>query len=252
VLLSFTDSSLSGDVAFVGVDNYAALAENPQFLGSLGTTAAYAAQVVVPCLLLAVVLGRLLAANSRLNAAFMTIFFIPFVLPGVAIGIVFVLLFQQYGFVNEVLAIDHPWLSDTRTALLVVSVATIWSMVGYYTIIFAAGYQQIPPEITEAALIDGAGALRRFLHIELPLLRPTMLFALVTCVAAVLTDFGMPFIMTQGGPADATLTLPLLIYNQSFMYGAVGRSSAMAVVLLLAAVALTLAIVRMTRERAKR
>ncbi|WP_368498139.1 carbohydrate ABC transporter permease [Herbiconiux sp. A18JL235] len=252
VVLSFTESSLAGRVDFVGVENYVGLAADKQFLGSLWTTAAYTLQVVGPCLILAVIMGRLLTARTRLNSVFMTVFFIPFVLPGVAIGIVFVLLFQQYGLVNQIAGGDHAWLSDARTALIVVSAATIWSMVGYYTIIFAAGYQQIPPEITEAATIDGAGAVRRFFSIELPLLRPTLIFALVTSVAAVLTDFGMPFIMTQGGPADATLTLPLLIYNQSFMYGAVGKSSAMAVVLLIAAVALTIVIVRATRERVRR
>jgi multiple sugar transport system permease protein len=115
----------------------------------------------------------------------------------------------------------------------------LWTNLGYYTVITLAGVRDIPREFYEAANLDGAGAIARFRWITIPLMRPILLFILMIATTDALTLFIQPYLLTQGGPGDATRTLSLLIYQVAFMYTDVGRASAIAVVLLVIALAIS-------------
>lgn len=241
--LSLTNANLLSPPQFIGLDNYSFLLSNDLWWSSLARTAVYAAEVVVPTLLASFLLARLVVRGCRGKAAFMTIYFLPYVIPGAAAALVFALMLQQQGPINQFLGTTIAWLGDPDFALIGVSVATIWSMVGFYFVVFMAGFQQLPHELIEAASLDGAGVLRIVRHIELPLLRPTLLFCLVAVTADVLTNFGTVYVMTNGGPGTATLTLPLLIYREIFRYSSAGLGAAMAMVLL--AIGLILAAIQL-------
>jgi multiple sugar transport system permease protein len=124
----------------------------------------------------------------------------------------------------------------------------IWTNLGYYTVIMVAGVKDIPRECLEAASVDGAGAWRRFIYITLPLVRPVLLFVAVIAVTDALNLFVQPFLLTGGGPGDATRTLSELIYETAFQYGRAGKASAMAVVLLLLASVVALIQFRLLRR----
>ena len=237
--LSFTDASLIAPPNFVGGANYDKLLTDTVFLDSLARTFVYAVNVVVPTLLVGLVLARIIVRVSRGRGILMTLYFLPFVVPGVVAALVFSLLFHRYGVVNSLTGLDIAWLQDESWAMLAMSVTTIWAMTGYYTVIFTAGYQQVPAELVEAAKIDGANSWHRFRYVEIPSLVPTLLFASVSVTAAVMTDFGTPFIFNQGGPNYATTTLPLYIYDQTFQYSSAGYGEAISTVLLLIGLVLT-------------
>ena len=247
--LSLTNASLIAPPQFIGLANYGTLFSSSLWWASVGRTVAYAAEVVIAALVLSWAMARLTMRAAHGRAVFMTVYFLPYVIPGVASALVFDLLFQRYGVINQGFHLSIPWLTDPSTALYAVSIATIWSFVGYYTVIFMAGYQQLPKDLTEAALIDGANVGQLIWYVELPMLRPTILFSTVTAVAAVLSNFATPFVMTQGGPGRATTTLPLLIYDEAFSYSSAGLGEAMALVLLVASIIITAIQLRLLRSR---
>ncbi len=242
--LSMTDASLISSPQFVGLQNYQQLLHSDEWWQTLWRTFEYAAEVVVPTLLISLVMARLVTRCRRGRAVLMTIYFLPYVVPGVVAALVFELIFQRYGLVNSALHLSLAWLTNPSIAMYAISIATIWSMIGYYVIILMAGYQQIPGELIEAAAIDGARMLQLIRYVELPALRPTLLFCTISSTAAVMTNFGTPYVMTDGGPSNATLTLPLLIYNEAFKYSSAGLGEAMAMVLLLISLLLALFQVR--------
>ncbi|CAM5458981.1 carbohydrate ABC transporter permease [Leifsonia shinshuensis] len=250
--LSFTDSSLIAPPNFVGVDNYTKLVGDPVFWGSLWRTFQYALEVVIPTLVCGILLARVVVRIKRGRALFMTIYFLPFVVPGVVSALVFSLLFNQYGLVNSILGTHIAWLQDESVAMVALSATTIWAMTGYYTVIFMAGYQQVPEELLEAAKLDGANAWQQFRYVEVPALTPTILFASISVTAAVITDFGTPFILNQGGPNYATTTLPLYIYNQTFQYSSAGYGESISTVLLVIALVLTFLQVLLITRRNRR
>ncbi len=250
--LSFTDSSLIAPPNLIGGDNYSKLASDPVFWGSLGRTFQYALEVVIPTLAAGILLARVVVRIKHGRALFMTIYFLPFVVPGVVSALVFSLLFNQYGLINSILGTRIAWLQDESVAMVALSATTIWAMTGYYTVIFMAGYQQVPEELLDAAKIDGASAWKQFRYVEIPALTPTILFASISATAAVMTDFGTPFILNSGGPNYATTTLPLYIYNQTFQYSSAGYGEAISTVLLVIALLLTLLQVLLITGRNRR
>jgi ABC-type sugar transport system permease subunit len=238
--LSFTDASLIAPPNFIGADNYAKLVGDPVFWGSLWRTFQYAFEVVIPTLVVGILLARVIVRMKRGRALFMTVYFLPFVVPAVVSALVFSLLFNEYGLVNSILGTQIAWLQDESVAMVALSATTIWALTGYYVVIFMAGYQQVSEELLDAAKIDGANSWKQFWYVELPSLTPTLLFAVISATAAVMTDFGTPFILNQGGPNYATTTLPLYIYNQTFQYSSAGYGEAISTVLLGIALVLTL------------
>jgi multiple sugar transport system permease protein len=236
---SFTDYALLGDPHWVGWDNYARLAEDERFLASLRVTFAYVALSVplelVFALLVAVVLNRGLHGL----AAYRAIYYLPSLLGGsVAVAILWRQIFGRDGLVNDVLAlvgIDGPgWVSSPEYSLLTLVVLRVWQF-GAPMVIFLAGLRQIPDDVYEAATIDGANAVQRFVRITLPLLSPIIFFNLVLQTIGAFQAFTPAFIVSggTGGPSDSTLFYTLYLYQRAFGSFEMGYAAALAWVLLL-------------------
>ena len=223
--------------AFVGLANYERLLDDTRFHMSLvqhrrSTRWASTLPILAIPLLLAVALNRG-AMRTILRGAF----FFPFTLSVVTVGLTWLwLLDPVVGPFNYYLhALGGParsWLSEPATAMWVIIVTTVWWVTGYYLVIYLAGLQDIPRDLYESAALDGAGAIRSFWAITLPLLRPVLLFVFVTHMIGSFQIFGQVFVLTQGGPGDATRTVVQHLYETAFQnFFQFGSASAMAWVL---------------------
>ena len=245
---------------FIGLRNYQSLLQDATFLISLKNTAVYVAAVTVIGIPLALLVAS--AAHRLIGPVRSTVryaFFLPLATPMVAAGLIWRWMYEpRLGLMNAALQgiglKGLPWLLDPSTAMLAVIVMSLWKSLGYNVIIFLAGLQSIPEEFHDAAKVDGASSFQRFRFVTLPLLKPTQLFVLVTTLIAAFQVFTEVFILTTsagvtaGGPANSTRTLVLHIYETAFTYLKMGRASAMATVLLVIILVLTLIQLRLYRE----
>lgn len=234
--VSLFDWSGIGSRHYIGLANYRELVHDQAFLHSLKVTAIYTFTFVP--ILLAASLGLAILVNQRLRFTgfFRSAFFVPYMVSLVVASLIWtVILDQRSGLLNALLGhvgvAPQPWLGSTKLALWSVLIVTLWQGVGYSMIIFLAGLQDIPRDYYEAAQIDGAGAWTCFRRITLPLLRPTSLFVLVIAVIASFQLFDPVYVLTQGGPANATTTVVYYIYQQAFQFFRLGYASALAIVL---------------------
>lgn len=221
---------------YVGVHNFQTLLSDPTFGQSILTTFTYVLGTYVPTLALALLLALALNANIRARAFFRTVFFVPVVMSMVVVTVIWRLMFQHFGLINaSILDPLHlgpvEWLNSGIFAPLAIIIMSIWKEVGFYGIIFLAGLQNIPHEYYEAARVDGAQALGTFRHITLPLLQPTILFAAIIAMINGFQIFIPQYVMTSGGPINATLVLALNIYQTAFVYLLTGKAAAMSVLL---------------------
>ncbi len=244
--ISFTNWNALGSPAWVGAANYQRLLADPVFWSSLRVTALYTV-IYVP-LVFVVSLGLAVLANQRLPGigVFRTIFFVPVVLSLVVTGLMWRFIFdEQVGLLNYGLSLVHlpprAWLGDVNLALPAIITVSVWINMGYYMTIFLAGLQDIPREFYEAARMDGAGGWHAFTRITLPLLRPTSLFVLVVTLIGSFQVFDQIWVMTKGGPADATQVTVIYIYKQAFQYLSLGYASAIAFALFLVIFVVSLA-----------
>lgn len=256
--MSFTDFTVRDiqsplGVNFVGLEQYAGLFGNDQFLKSLGVTG-YFVVVGIP-LTMGVAFALALALNNgidRFRSFFRMGFYLPVVTGLVAIAVVWRFLLQDEGVINAMLGwlgIDGPnWLHSTTWAMPAMILMAVWRNAGTLMIIFIAGLQGIPPEVREAALIDRAGAWRRLTSITLPLMRPTLLLGAVMCSVGYLQFFEEPFVMTSGGPLDSTLSVSYFTYNQ-FGFGKYATASAASYVLFIIIALLSLVQFRALRSK---
>jgi len=242
LVLSFTDFDIYalGDPAnlrFIGLDNYFRLLRDPVFWLALKNTL-YFVGLGGP-LSVMVSLGAALVVNHRLvrlKGVFRSLLFLPVVTTLVAVAVVWRYLYHpRYGFLNYALGwvgiepID--WLGDPDWAMPAIILMAIWKNFGFNMIIFIAGLQSIPTRLYEAATLDGADAWRQFRHITLPLLAPTFLFVTVVTMIGYFQLFAEPYVMTQGGPANSTLSVALLMYQEGFRWWNMGYAAATAFVL---------------------
>ena len=242
LLLSFTDFDIYalGDLnrlRFVGFNNYLQLLQSPLFWTALGNTFYFV--LVGGPLSVAVSLGAALLVNARLTrfpSFFRTAFFLPVVTTLVAVAVVWRYLYHpRYGLLNYGLSwlgiepID--WLGDPNWAMSAIILMAVWKNFGFNMIIFIAGLQNIPMQLYEAARIDGASAWRQFRYLTLPLLGPTFLFVALMTMIGYFQVFAEPYVMTQGGPANRTLSVVLLMYEEGFRWWNMGYASAAAFVL---------------------
>lgn len=242
LVLSFTDFDLYAiadprNARFVGLANYAELLRDPLFWRALGNTLVLVAAGVPLTLALALGGALLVSAGvTRLRGFWRTLFFAPVVTTLVAVAVVFRYLYHpRFGLFNEALALvglpPVDWLGDPRFALAAIVILAAWRSFGYGLVIFVAGLQAIPATLYEAAALDGASAWQQFRRITLPLLRPTLLFVAIITTVGYFQVFAEPYVMTRGGPANATLSIALLMYEQGFRWWNMGRASAIAFVL---------------------
>ncbi len=246
--LSFTDYDILSSPRFSGISNYVrALSGDRLFWPSLGRTAYYALASVP--ILLAGSLGLAMLLNQQLKGSntFRTFFFLPHLTPDVAMAILWVwLLHPKLGpinnmFLNKIGIVDFPWLTDPKTVIPSLIVMAVWLGVGgNRMLIFLASLQGVPVSLYEAAELDGAGAWAKFRHVTLPMISPAILFNLIIGVIAALQVFSVAFVATEGGPSYGSWFFALHIYNQAFAYFRLGYGSALAWLLLLIVLALTL------------
>jgi len=260
--LSFTDFDLyaladSRNLRLVGFQNYVRLLANPLFWQALGNTL-YFVVVGVP-LSIAVSFGAALLLHSRLarfRGFFRTALFAPVVTTLVAVAVVWRYLFDtRHGWLNYTLgAIGvHPidWLGDPHWAMPAIIVFAVWKSFGYNMIILLAGLQGIPDELYEAARIDGASAWRQLRDVTIPMLAPIVVMVSILTIAGYFQLFAEPYVMTQGGPLQSTVSVLYFMYEEGFKWWNLGSASAVAFVLFLLIFALTVVQLRLARwERA--
>ena len=248
--LSLTDFDIYAladlhNLRFVGLGNYIGLLHNPLFWQALGNTF-YFVGVGVP-LSIAVSLGAALLLHSKLGhfkPFFRTAFFAPVVTTVVAVAVIWKYLFHtQYGLVNWALSYLHvdpvDWLGDPHWAMPTIILFAVWKNFGYNMIIFLAGLQAIPEDLYEAARIDGASRWRQFLHVTLPMLGPTLLLVGILTLAGYFQLFAEPYVMTQGGPLQSTVSVLYLMYEEGFKWWNLGNASAVAFLLFVLMTAVT-------------
>jgi len=231
-ILSFQTSE-RGQYVFAGLDNYKRLLEDAIFWKALGNTFIIFVVQVPIMLILALVLASLLNSQLlKLKGFFRVSFFLPAVTSLVAYSILFSIMLQEEGILNTFigyLGVDQiSWLSDPFWAKVSIILAMTWRWTGYNMVIFLAALQNVPEEMYEAASIDGAGKIRKFFSITVPSLKPVILFAAILSTIGTLQLFDEPYNLTKGGPADATMSLGLYIYQNGFNYFDFGYASAIA------------------------
>jgi multiple sugar transport system permease protein len=249
-LLSLTDFDVYGlarpsTVRVVGLDNYGRLLADPRFWTALRNTVVFVA--IGGPLGIVVSLAAALAVDARVTRwkpFFRTALFVPVVTTLVAVAIVWRFLYHpRTGLVDAGLAaLGLPrvdWLGDPRWALPAIIVLSVWKSFGFNMLIFVAGLQGIPQVLYEAARLDGAGAWQRFRRVTLPMLGPTTAFVAVTTTIGGLQLFAEPYVMTQGGPGDSTLSIVLLMYEEGFRWWNLGYAAAIAFVLFAIILAVT-------------
>lgn len=254
LVLSFFTWNLATTPQFVGLANYKGLTQDPVFWSSLARTFEFVV-LNIP-LQIGVALILAIALNQKLPGmkAFRTMFIIPWVSTPVAIALVWDWLFNDnFGLINVGLnAIGLPsvqWLTSQTMALPSVVIVNVWQYAGFTMMLLLAGLQGIPGHLYEAAAIDGATKWRQHLHITLPLLRPVLFFVVVTSIIGSFQVFDIVYIMTQGGPGDATRVYYLYLYQQAFQFSNIGTACAMAVILFLVILAVTVGQMRLFGER---
>jgi multiple sugar transport system permease protein len=251
--ISVTDWSGIGERQFVGLDNYDELLHDGTFRHSLKVTLVYTVWFVPLLYVLSLALALLINQNLKFNGVFRTLYFLPFMFSLVVTSIVWTfMLDERAGIFNVVLGKfgieSQSWLGDAAYAPWALVIVTLWQAIGYSMIIFLAGLQDIPRDYHEAATIDGAGAVKRFRTITLPLLKPTSVFVLVISIIGAIQLFDPIYVMTQGGPFNATQTAVFYMYQNAFQYFRFGYASALAVVLFVILLITSLTTLRLFRH----
>jgi multiple sugar transport system permease protein len=244
--ISFTDYDILGSPVWVGLENYIKLFHDPFFWQSIKVTVIYSVVSVPLGLVVSLALAMLLNRSLKGIYLFRTIFYLPAVISGVAVSLLWKWIFNpDFGLMNYFLAflgIDGPkWLFDENWALPALIVMSLWG-VGGGMLIYLAGLQGIPTELYEAAEIDGANRWRKFISVTIPMLSPVIFFNLVMGIIGSLQIFTEGYVMTAGGPNNSTLFSVLYLYRNAFDYLQMGYASAIAWVLFLIILLLTLAV----------
>ena len=220
IYLSFM-TTRRGDIVFAGLQNFKRLLFDQYFYTSLKNSLIYLIIQVPIMTLLAILLAMALHNGiTKLKGLFRTIYFIPFIVESVAYSLIFVLLFQERGVINFLLSLLNVgpimWLTQTWPARFLIMLIMTWRWTGYNMIIILAGLQSIPNDYYEAATIDGANAFHKFVNITIPMLKPVILFSTILSTIGTLNLFTEPYLLTNGGPNNSTISLGLYIYRQAF------------------------------------
>ena len=240
---SLCEYSLLQKPLYIGTQNYQDLWNDPIFWKALKNTFYYAAMALPAGMMVSLGLALLLNADIKGQAIYRTIIFLPSLVPAVASAMLWLWLYNaKLGLINIMLGyvgIAGPgWLTTPEWAMPALALMSVWG-VGQTVVIYLAGLQDVPREITEASQIDGAGPWTRLWNITLPMISPVIFFNLVMAIIGTLQVFSQPYIMTGGGPARATYFFTMYLYDNSFTYLKMGYASAMAWVQLLIILCLT-------------
>lgn len=251
-----------GEMPWRGLDNYTfLLTQDRVFPRALSNTALFAVSGVTVNVILGLAFALLLNTRIVGRPIWRVLYFMPVITSPLALGVIFAFMFNRnYGLINNALVSvgipRQPFLNSPDQALFVIVLIAIYQYVGYYIVIFLAGLQGIPQEYYDAAKVDGANNVQEFLFITLPLLRPVMLFVVVTNTIGALQVFDIVYAATgaggtssAGGPANATMTVVLHMYNTAFKFSRMGRAAALAFILFAIIMVITIVQLRLLRDR---
>lgn len=248
-------NGLGPAVDFVGLDNFRTILADRVFLKALGNVVLIVIFSLALQLPLALALAVLVGKNLPGRALFRTIFFMPYVLSEVNVAIMWMLLYNadpERGLINAIVVglggKSVPWLADPEIALLAVFIALTWKYFGFHMLLYLTGLQNIPTEIEEAGRIDGANGFQNFFYITLPLLASTIKTSVYISVLGSLQQFILVWIMTKGGPVNASETLATYMYRFGFVRFQLGYGSAVAIYMFLICLTFSLIYQRLTRE----
>ena len=255
--LSFTDWQGYGSPIYIGSANYARLLGDPVFYKSLTNTLVIWIISIVPQLSLALVLALILSEKFvRGKHFFRAVFYFPNLVTPVSIGVLFSLLFDwQTGVANKALLALHlvgvpvNWLGDPFLSRILVAGVICWQWFGYNMLLYLAGLQSVPDEIVEAAKVDGANSVQVATRIQIPLLRPVILFTLITSIIGGMQIFDVPYLLTGVGPDNSTLTIVMYLYNTAFKDSRYGYASTIAYSTFVLIALLSMATFRLGRSR---
>ncbi|HEX8026264.1 MAG TPA: sugar ABC transporter permease [Candidatus Limnocylindrales bacterium] len=259
VFYSFTTWDIVRPPVFSGLDNYQHLLRDPVFWKALTHSVIY---LIVTPTIIALSVGLAIVVNRPLRGihVFRALYFVPAVSGSIAIGIAWRFLFDRNGFLNSALItlgwIKDPiqWLSNPDTVLPVAMLLTIWAGIGYYSVIFLAGLQNIPEELYDAAQIDGANSFQKHWHVSLPGIRPQIVFVAVISSLAALKVFDEIYVLTNrsGGILDSATTIVFYLWKQAFINGHAGYAAAIAIVLLVLTLVFSILNVRLLERGEER
>lgn len=237
VYISFTEWSLLGSPEWLGLKNFSQLFRDPLFWTAWRNTLVYTGVSVPLSMILGLGIAVLLNRKLPGMAIFRVLFFVPMTVGVVASGLLWSWMFTpQYGLINYLFHFvglgPYPWLTGTSTAMPSIIIVGVWRALGFNIIVFLAGLQAVPEQLYDAATVDGAGPVRKFRHITIPLLSPTLFFGALIGVIMSFQVFEQTYVMTQGGPGNSTLTIIYFIFQQGFSYLRMGYASAASVTFL--------------------
>jgi len=239
-VMSLYETDLISPSVFVGLKNYQVLFRDPVFQQSVNNNILLVIGSLIAHLFLALLLANILFDKFKGNNFFQSVFFLPSVITGVAVGLTWTFIFSsRFGLLNSILETVHleqfqrSWLADKNTAMLGIIIAVMWQYVGYHVVIQLAAMRNIPSELYEAAAIDGASKWRQFTDITLPLIKPVLRVDAILIITGSLKFFDLVYVMTNGGPNHATEVLSTYMFYQGFRTLKYGYASAIANILLL-------------------
>lgn len=240
VYMSFLQTDLMSPSKFIGMKNYINLFRDKTFIEALGNNVILVIGSLVANLPIALLLGNILFQKIKGSHFFQTVFFLPSVICGVAIGLAWTFIYNsEFGILNKLLEtvgledLQHIWLADKKLAMFCIMIVVMWQFIGYHMIIQIAAMKNIPESYYEAARIDGAGQWEQFKKITFPLIKPILKVDAVLIVTSALKYYDLVAVMTEGGPDHATELLSTYMYYQGFRTLKYGYSASIGVVLLL-------------------
>lgn len=251
--ISFYKYDLMSPPVFVGVSNYVRLFSDQQFLSSIWITFFYVFWTIVPVIILSFFIALLISQAGKLSGLWRLLIYLPSIMPFVSVALVWKLLYNQRGPINHIIGqlggSPVPWLTRGTSAPWALIGMSWWHATSYYTIIFLAGFLSLPRDPIEAATMDGAGRWRLLRHIIIPLMKPTIALVVVLATVNGLKAFVFQQVLTDGGPANATQILTILIYKSAFSYLEIGQASTYSIVLFTMIMLISLIQIWLIQER---
>ncbi|MCC6147401.1 MAG: sugar ABC transporter permease [Anaerolineaceae bacterium] len=254
IYISFHDYILSqGGIKSFTFKNYTGIVSNELLGGAIENTLILTCSVVVLELVIGLGLAMLLNQKIiRLRGFYLFILLIPMLMPPITVGLIWrLLLHPELGIINYSLGLlgfpQPAWLANQNLAMVTIIIVDVWHETSFILLILLAGLTSLPDELYEAAVMDGTNSIQKFFHITLPLMKPTIFVALIIRFIAAMKTYDLVYILTRGGPGTSTETISYYIYKVAFVFLDMGRSSAMAFILLIFIVIVTLVLMRAMR-----
>ena len=236
---------MSENIHFMGLKNYTSLLKDPNFGKVLWNTLVFALGSTVPSIVIGLLVALAMNGARRGTGIYRTVIFAPYITPMVAVSVVWSWIFEpRVGILNFVLELfglpGSQWTQSSETAMLSVLIVTVWKSIGWTMIFYMEAIRKVPQNLLEAAAIDGANSFWRFWKIIIPMISPTTFFLVIMSTISSLQAYDQIQVLTQGGPAGATRTLLYYYYQEAFRNFNTGKASAVAIVLVLITVVLSL------------